>query len=77
VEGHTDNIPISTAKFPSNWELSTARAMSVVKYLYKVEGISASKLAAVGHGEYRPLVPNTTRENRSRNRRVEIFIKWE
>jgi len=77
VEGHTDDVPISTAKFPSNWELSTARAMSVVKYLHNVEGISAKKLAAVGHGEFRPLMPNTSRENRARNRRVEIFIKWE
>lgn len=76
VEGHTDNIPIHTKKFPSNWELSTARAMSVVRFLHNVEGIDAKKLAAVGHGEYRPLVPNTSPERRARNRRVEIFIKY-
>lgn len=76
VEGHTDNIPISTARFPTNWELSTARALGVVRYLYDKEGIPAGNLAAVGHGEHRPLVPNDSRENRARNRRVEIFIKY-
>ncbi len=76
VEGHTDNIPIHTKKYPSNWELSTARAMSVVRYFHQAEGINAAQLAAVGHGEYRPLLPNTTPENRAKNRRVEIFIKW-
>jgi len=77
VEGHTDNVPIHTKKYPSNWELSTARAMSVVRYLHYVAGIPADHLAAVGHGEFRPLVPNTTPANRARNRRVEIFIKNE
>jgi len=77
VEGHTDNVPIKTVKFPSNWELSSARAMSVIRYLHEVEGIEAEKLAAVGHGEFRPLAPNTTSEGRAKNRRVEIFIKWE
>lgn len=76
VEGHTDNVPIHTRQYPSNWELSTARAMSVVRYLHDVGGIDAKKLAAVGHGEYRPLVPNTSPERRARNRRVEIFIKY-
>jgi len=76
VEGHTDNIPIRTKQFPSNWELSTARALSVVRYLHDVEQIDAAHLAAVGHGEYRPLEPNTTPENRAKNRRVEIFIRW-
>lgn len=77
VEGHTDNVPIHTAKYPSNWELSSARAMSVIRYLHDVEGIDAATLAAVGHGEFRPLVPNDSYANRARNRRVEIFIKWE
>ncbi len=76
VEGHTDNIPIHTRQFPSNWELSTARAMSVVRYLHFVEGIPGDKLAAVGHGEFRPLMPNDTPEHRAKNRRVEIFVKW-
>ncbi len=77
VEGHTDNIPIHTKKYPSNWELSTARAMSVVHYFYDVEKIPARRLAAVGHGEFRPLVPNDTPQHRAKNRRVEIFIKSE
>lgn len=77
VEGHTDNIPINTPKYPSNWELSTARAMSVIRYLNKVQKIPMKYMAAVGHGEYRPIVPNNSRSNRAKNRRVEIFIKWE
>ncbi len=77
VEGHTDNVPIHTAKYPTNWELSTARALSVVRYLHFVEGIDASRLAAVGYGQYRPLVPNTTPENRAKNRRVEIYIRYD
>jgi len=77
VEGHTDNIPIHTVRYPSNWELSYARAFSVVKYFYQKENIPEKFLAAVGHGEHRPLVPNDTKENRKINRRVEIFIKWE
>ena len=76
IEGHTDNVPIHTRQFPSNWELSSARAMSVIRFLHDAEGIDAKKLAAVGHGEYRPLVPNTSPERRARNRRVEIFIKY-
>lgn len=76
VEGHTDDLPIRSARFPSNWELSTARALNVVKYLNKVEGIPAENLAAVGHGEHRPLVPNDSPENRAKNRRVEIYIRW-
>ncbi len=76
VEGHTDNVPIHTQKYPTNWELSTARALSVVRYFHYVEGIDASKLAAVGYGEYRPLVPNTTAKNRAKNRRVEIYIRF-
>ncbi len=76
VEGHTDDVPIHTSRFPSNWELSAARALSVVRYLHYVEGIDASRLAAVGYGQYRPLVPNTSPENRAKNRRVEIYIKF-
>ncbi|MCL5256774.1 MAG: OmpA family protein [Chloroflexi bacterium] len=74
VEGHTDNIPISTPLFPSNWELSTARAVSVAKYLTGVEGIAPDRIGAVGYGEYRPLVDNDTREHRALNRRVDILI---
>ncbi len=77
VEGHTDNVPISTPQYPSNWELSSARALSVVKYLYQEGNIPAAYLAAVGHGEFRPLNPNDTPELRAKNRRVEIFITWD
>lgn len=76
VEGHTDNVPINTPRFPSNWELSSARALNVVKFFYQKGGIPAEYLAAVGHGEFRPLNRNNSPENRARNRRVEIFITW-
>ncbi len=75
VEGHTDNVPISSAKYPSNWELSAGRSMSVIKYLNRKGKIPPRQLAAVGHGEHRPLVNNNTRANRAKNRRVEIFFK--
>jgi len=73
VEGHTDDIPIMTAQFPSNWELSSARASSVVRMLVN-SGVSEQRLAAVGLASNRPLVPNDTAENRDRNRRVSITI---
>ena len=74
VEGHTDNLPIHTERFPSNWELSAARAINVVKYMEK-KGVNRQLLSAVGYGEYRPLFPNNTPQGRTRNRRVEIVIK--
>ena len=77
VEGHTDNVPISSARYPSNWELSAARALNVVKYLNTIGKIDAKKLAAVGHGEHRPLVPNNSPANRAKNRRVEIYFRME
>ncbi|MDW8066124.1 MAG: OmpA family protein [Aquificaceae bacterium] len=73
VEGHTDNIPISTERFPSNWELSTARAGSVVRY-FIAKGIEPERLKASGYADTRPMVPNTTPEGRAQNRRVEIVI---
>ena len=76
VEGHTDNLPIHTERFPSNWELSAVRAVSVVRYFTDKIKISPDRLVAVGCGEYRPLVPNDTPENRRKNRRVEIFLNW-
>ena len=76
VEGHTDNVPIRTKKYPSNWELSTARAMSVMRYLHQAEGIPMAMMAAVGHGENHPIATNNTKEGRAKNRRVEIFIRW-
>ncbi len=76
VEGHTDNVPISSAlaeKFPTNWELSTARATTVVRYL-QGRGINAAILSAEGFSEYRPVAPNDTPENKSKNRRIEIVL---
>jgi chemotaxis protein MotB len=75
VEGHTDNQPIHTAQYPSNWELSTARALSVLRFFLGHGHIEPQRLAAVGYGEYHPLVPNTTPQNRAINRRVEIYIE--
>nr|WP_277998928.1 flagellar motor protein MotB [Moorella sulfitireducens] len=74
VEGHTDNLPIHTPLFPSNWELSTARATNVVKVLVNDAGISPGRLSATGYGEYRPVVPNDSEANMARNRRVDIVI---
>ncbi len=74
IEGHTDDLPIHSSRFPSNWELSAARALSVLRYFLK-NGIEPQRLAAVGYGEYHPLVPNTSAENRARNRRVEIYVE--
>lgn len=73
VEGHTDNVPISTASFPSNWELSAARASSVVR-LFADSGIDESRLVAVGHGSTRPVASNDTAEGRTRNRRVQLLV---
>ncbi len=75
IEGHTDNRPIHSVRFPSNWELSSARAIAVLRYFIK-RGVPAGRLAAVGYGEYHPLLPNTTPENMAKNRRVEIYIKY-
>jgi chemotaxis protein MotB len=74
VEGHTDNIPIRTDRFPSNWELSVARAVNVVKHFVERGGILPQRLSVAGYGDSRPLVPNDTFENRARNRRVEIIL---
>ena len=74
VEGHTDNVPISTERFPSNWELSTARATAVISRLVANFDMSPELLSAAGYGEFRPAVPNDTVEGRARNRRVDIII---
>lgn len=74
IEGHTDNLPINTTMFPSNWELSTHRATTVIRYLVEVEGFDSYKLSAAGYGEYRPVVDNTSASNRGLNRRVDIII---
>ncbi len=72
VEGHSDNIPIKSKVYPSNWELSASRAISVIRYFMEKTGASAKKLSAVGYADTRPLVPNNSPENRAKNRRVEF-----
>jgi chemotaxis protein MotB len=74
IEGHTDNVPIKHSGWKSNWELSTARALSVVHYLANDQGISPERLSAIGYGEYRPVTSNETKDGRKQNRRVEIVI---
>jgi chemotaxis protein MotB len=73
VEGHTDDSPISTPLYPSNWELSTARASSVVR-LFAAKGVDPERMVAVGYANNRPLVPNVDNESRARNRRVTMLI---
>lgn len=74
LEGHTDNVPISTAQFPSNWELSTARATNGLKYLLKNFDVDANKISATGYAEFRPIADNATSEGRARNRRVDLVM---
>jgi chemotaxis protein MotB len=74
VDGHTDSTPIDSPRYPTNWELSTARALAVTRYFTETSGIRADRLMAAGFGEFRPLAPNDTRERRAANRRVEIKI---
>ena len=74
IEGHTDNVPIRTARYSSNWELSTARASAVVAYLVESSGFDPARLSAAGYGEFHPRVANDTPENRARNRRIDIVI---
>ncbi len=74
IAGHTDNIPISTARFRSNWELSSARSVTVVHHLAKVAGIDHTRFLIEGHADTAPLAPNDSPENRAKNRRVEVII---
>jgi len=74
VSGHTDNIPISTFRFKSNWELSSARAVSILNAILKVKKIPDERFIIQGHADTDPLVPNTTSQNRAINRRVEIIV---
>jgi chemotaxis protein MotB len=74
IEGHTDNIPISTAEFTSNWELSVRRATEVVRYLVEKHDFPPAKLSATGYAQYRPIVPNNSAKNRAINRRTDIII---
>ncbi|HBN07109.1 MAG TPA: hypothetical protein DD435_00170 [Cyanobacteria bacterium UBA8530] len=74
IEGHTDDDPIHTERFPSNWELSTSRATSVVRYLIQSGLFGPKRLAAAGFGEYWPKAPNDTAANQAKNRRVDVVV---
>lgn len=74
VAGHTDNVPIDTSRYPSNWELSTARGVEVVRFLI-AQGVSPALLAAAGYGEFDPITGNDTPKGRMRNRRIEITVQ--
>lgn len=75
IEGHTDNVPISTVQFSSNWELSAIRAVTVVRTLSEQYGVQSDHLTAVGHADSRSITDNLTPENRAKNRRVEIVVQ--
>ena len=75
IEGHTDNIPITTLQFRSNWDLSASRALSVAHELLKFDELEDSRFLVVGHADIKPYLDNDTPENRAANRRVEIIIR--
>ncbi len=75
IEGHTDNVPIRSARFKSNWDLSTSRAVSVVQYCIENSSLSPMKYAASGYGEYHPIADNDTEEGKAKNRRVDFVIQ--
>ena len=75
VEGHTDNVPINNPGFPSNWELSTTRAVNILRYLLEKGGLPADRLAAVGFSQYHPVASNDGPEGRQKNRRVEFYFE--
>ena len=74
IQGHTDDLPILGGRYQSNWELSTVRAVNVLRFLTESLGLDEKRFSAVGYGEYKPLVPNTSPENQAKNRRAEIVI---
>lgn len=74
IEGHTDDVPISTPRFPSNWDLSSARALRILKYFISDHEYDPRKLSAVGYGEFRPITSNDTPTGRAKNRRVDIMV---
>ena len=74
IEGHTDNIPIHNSRFASNWELSTARALSIVKFFIRNGYFKPDQMQIMGYGEFKPVVPNDTPSHRQMNRRVEIIL---
>ncbi|RAK08905.1 chemotaxis protein MotB [Halanaerobium saccharolyticum] len=74
IEGHTDDVPIRTNEFPSNWELSTARAVNVIKFLIEERNFEPARLSAAGYSEYRPVADNDNAEGRAENRRIEVVV---
>lgn len=74
IEGHTDNVPIKSNQFPSNWELSSARAVAIANYFVNNYHVKASRVVAIGYGEYRPVTTNESVEGRVQNRRIEIKL---
>ena len=74
IEGHTCDLPIRTSKFPSNWELSTSRACTVLRYFIEETHLASERFSAMGYGEYKPKAPNTNESSRSLNRRVDVVI---
>lgn len=78
IEGHTDNVPIKTGKYPSNWELSVSRATVCIRYFIIKHGFRPERISALGYGEYRPIASNETPDSRIKNRRVDIIVlSWE
>jgi len=77
VEGHTDNVPLNNEKYPSNWELSAARAVAVLRYLNEVQNVAPTRLSARGYGEYSPIEKNDGPDNRRKNRRVNLLIVFD
>jgi chemotaxis protein MotB len=76
VEGHTDNVPLATDEYPSNWELSSARATAVLRYMVEQAGVDPTLIFAAGYGEYRPVASNLTPEGRALNRRADVIILY-
>jgi chemotaxis protein MotB len=74
IEGHTDNIPIKTDRYPSNWELSSTRSLNILKYFISKHGLSPARLSATGFGEFRPISNNNSQTGRAKNRRVDFQI---
>jgi chemotaxis protein MotB len=75
VEGHTDDVPIRSIEFPTNWELSTARATNVIRYFIEKCGFPAKQLSAEGFSQYRPLAPNSSPQGHAQNRRIEVYFE--
>jgi Flagellar motor protein len=74
IEGHTDNVPMNSPRYPSNWELSVGRSSNVVRFLVENNNMDPKRISASGYSEYHPVAPNDNAENRAKNRRVDILI---